>query len=350
MNMKRMGIYIMISGMPLLLSMSLFTNSGWAAANEIISFVPRGNGARSIHFIDPHGELLQGLMVGPGRIGSFSWSPDGRSIAHSSNQDGNPDIYVRDVRTNVERQLTFHDSRDIWPAWAPNGKWIAFISERDGEMDIYRMDADGANLKRLTNRGGCKRPAWSPDSQSIAFSASKKEAAIGSFIYVMSAEGKGLKRLADTSAGVCTWSPDGKEIAYIPPGGAVGGVALFSIDINGKNMRQLTRLYQGWTLITSPAWSPSGKWIAYILTEVREDLVERLLGGERIPADEVSANAVLCIANTENVGGGEPIEMPRGLVPGHLEWMPEGFLSVSPSAEKQITFWGRLKQAENTTK
>ena len=212
------------------------------------------------------------------------------------------------------------------------------------------MDADGENMKRLTNRGGCKKPAWSPDSQSIAFSASKKEAEIGSDIYVMSAEGKGLRRLADTSSGVCTWSPDGKEIAYMPPTNAVGGFALFSIDIDGKNMRQLSRLYKDLTLITSPVWSPSGKWIAYILTETPEALLERLLGGAQVPADEVFANAVICIANTDNVGSGEPIEVPGGLVPGHLEWMPEGFLSVSPSAEKQITFWGKLKQIEDTSK
>ena len=337
--MKRMRIYV-IFGTLLLLSISLFVNSGWTAAAEIISFLPRGNGARPIHFIDTQGELLQELRVSPGRIGSFSWSPDARSIAHSSNQDGAPDIYVRDVRTDVERQLTFHDSRDIWPAWSPNGKWIAFISEREGAMDIYRMDADGANMKRLTNRGGCKRPAWSPDSRSIAFSASKKEGEIGSDIYIMSAEGKGLRRLTDTSSGVCTWAPDGKKIAFIP----VGRTALFSIDINGKNMRQLTRLYKGFTIITSPIWSPSEKWIAYILTEPPEALVERLIGGEQIPVDEVFANAVICIANTEDVGGGEPIEMPRGLVPGHLEWMPAEFLSVSPSAEKQTTLWGRFKQ------
>ena len=356
MNMKHTRIYIILgialvgAGLPSFPYVSLFVSDGWAAETEIISFLPRTNADRSILFIDTQGKLLQGLMVGPGRIGSFSWSPDGGSIAYGSNQEGNPDIYVRDVRTNVERQLTFHESRDIWPAWSPNGKWIAFISERDGEMDIYRMDADGGNMKRLTNRGGCKRPAWAPDSQSIAFSASKKEAGIGSHIYIMSPEGKGLRRLTDTSSGVCAWSPDGKEIAFIPPGGAVGGVALFSIGIDGKNMRQLTRVYERMTLITSPVWSPRGKWIAYILTETPEALVERLLGGARIPADEVFDNSVICIASTNGVGNSKPIEMPRGLVPGHLEWMPEEFLSVSPSAEKQLTFWGALKQIGDTSK
>lgn len=349
MRMKRTRTCVIL-GMALLLSGSLFVNNGWAAETEIISFLPRTNGEHSIHFIDTQGRLLQGLMVGPGRIGSFSWSPDGHSIAHGSNQDGDPDIYVMDVRTNVEHQLTFHNSRDIWPAWSPNGKWIAFISERDGEMDIYRMDADGAKVKRLTNQGGCKRPAWSPDSQSIAFSASKKDEIIGSRLYVMSAEGKGLRRLADTSSGVCAWSPDGKEIAYIPPTDVVGGFALFSIGIDGKNTRQLTRLYQDLTLITSPIWSPSGKWIAYILTEVQAELAGRLIGGQRIPADELFGNSVICIAKADDVGGGDPIEMPRGLVPGHLEWMPEEFLSVAPSAEQQTTLWGRLKQAEKTSK
>ena len=92
--MKRRRTYVIL-WMVLLLSMSLFANSGGAAQTEIISFLPRGNGARSIHFIDTQGELIQGLMVGPGRIGSFSWSPDGGSIAYDSNQDGDPDIYVR---------------------------------------------------------------------------------------------------------------------------------------------------------------------------------------------------------------------------------------------------------------
>ena len=123
-------------------------------------------------------------------------------------------------------------------------------------------------------------------------------------------------------------------------------MALFSIDVNGKNTRQLTRLYKGLTFITSPAWSPSGKWIAYILSEVPEGLLEQ----GPIPVDTVFANSVICIANTADIGGGEPLEATRELVPGHLDWVPEEFLSVAPSSEKQITLWSRLKQSENTAK
>ena len=330
MNLKRALSYIILGTVSLLL-----VSAGWAAAREVISFLPRKDGKRFIHFIDTDGKLLPELMVDLGRIATFSWAPDGRWITYNSNKDGAPDIYVRNVKTDIEHRLTFHGSRDIWPSWSPNGKWIAFISERGGEMDIYRMDADGGNVKRLTNQGLCKRPAWSPDSKSIAF-VSK------SSLYVMTAEGRGVRRLAETSSIDCSWSPDGKQIAFVPRGDAVGGIAVFSIDVNGRNMRQLTRLYKGLTLISDPVWSPSGKWIAYILTEIPDKLLE----GARVPAGEFFANSVICVANTATSGGGKPLKATRELVPGHLDWVPGGFLSVSPSAEKQTVLWGKLKKSD----
>ena len=327
--MKRTRTYVAL-GMVFLLNSSLFVNNSWAIERDVLSFVTRKD-RRSIQCINTQGEFLQTLMVEES-IGHPTWSPDGRSIAYMSNRNGDPDIYVMDVRTNTHRRLTFNDGRDWWPAWAPNGKWIAFASNRSGEIDLYRMDANGENVMRLTNRGGCKRPAWSPDSQWIAFISK-------SSLFVMTAEGKKEQPLTDTSSTGCAWSPDGKEIAFVPRWGAVGGAALFSIDIDGKNTRQLTQLYKGPVAIFEPTWSPSGKWIAYLLIQLPEILPE----GWGL-AEEFFANSVICVANIADVGGGEPIEATRRLVSDGLKWVPSGFLSVSPSAEKQTTFWGKLKQ------
>ena len=64
-----------------------------------------------------------------------------------------------------------------------------------------------------------------------------------------------------------------------------------------------------------------------------------------MPADEFFTNSVIYIANTDDVGSGEPIGVLGGLVPGgHLEWVPDEFLSVSPSPEKQITVWGNSRR------
>lgn len=330
--MKRTRIYIIL-GMAFLLNSSLFVSKGWAIEADVISFLSRSDETGPIHLINLRGELLQRLMI-EGPIADFSWSPCGRSIVYSSNKNGDPNIYVMDVRTNTHCQLTFDDGIDWWPAWSPNGKWIAFASNRAGEIDLYRMDANGKNVTRLTNRGGCKRPAWSPDSQWICFISK-------SSLFVMTAKGKGIRQLADTFSTGCAWSPDGKEIAFVPRVDAVGGKALFSVGKDGKNMRQLTRLYKGLVSIFEPTWSPSGTWIAYLLVQPPEKLLE----GQKVIAEEFFRNSVICIANTADDGGGEPIEATRRLVDG-LKWVPEGFLSVSPSAEKQTTVWGKLKQSE----
>ena len=47
-------------------------------------------------------------------------------------------------------------------------------SDREGTQDIYRMDVDGSNLIRLTDQGLSGKPAWSPDSQSLAFDSQQE--------------------------------------------------------------------------------------------------------------------------------------------------------------------------------
>ena len=44
------------------------------------------------------------------------------------------------------RRLTNHSADDYSPSWSADGRSIAFTSERDGNREIYVMDADGGNL------------------------------------------------------------------------------------------------------------------------------------------------------------------------------------------------------------
>ena len=53
---------------------------------------------------------------------------------------------------------------------SPDGRQIAFMSARDGNPEIYVMNADGSNLRRLTNHpAGESSPTWSPSGSQIAF-------------------------------------------------------------------------------------------------------------------------------------------------------------------------------------
>ena len=72
-------------------------------------------------------------------------------IAFVSDRDGNREIYVMDADGGNLRRLTDNPVDDWYPSWSPDGKRIAFVSERDGNLQIYVMDTDGGNPRNLSN-------------------------------------------------------------------------------------------------------------------------------------------------------------------------------------------------------
>jgi Tol biopolymer transport system component len=73
------------------------------------------------------------------------------------------------------------------PIYSPNGLKIAFISTHDGDPEIFVMTADGTGLKKLTdNTAVDAAPSWSPDGGKIVFTSDRG----GSFeLYRMNADG-----------------------------------------------------------------------------------------------------------------------------------------------------------------
>ena len=314
-----------------------------------LSFSPFGRSS-DLYLIDGTGKNLRKLTTDHINKKAPTWSPDGRFFAYQSNDDGDPDIYIMDVRNKIFRQLTNHPDRDLSPEWSPNGKWIAFVSDRAGDLDIYRIDVDGSNLRRLTRRGDNQSPAWSPDSQWIAYESYQggdhRPGGVPGrhFLYVMTADGARSKQLVeDLNLSGCTWSPDGKQIAFAA--GAIGGegVNVHIIDADGNNRRKLTQVVLNGRALR-PAWSPDGESLAYFF------VVPPVLNpGQLIPIDVAFRDNVICVINTDGKGEGQPLEATRGLSSSPV-WVPEAFFPVSPSREKQTTLWGRLKQLESSSK
>ncbi|TET64738.1 hypothetical protein E3J48_00695 [Candidatus Aerophobetes bacterium] len=101
-----------------------------------------------------------------------SFSPDGKRVLFESKKAGNSDIWILDLTTGDQVQITSDPSDDFDPAWSPDGELIAFASNRPGNSDIWVMKSDGSNLTRITTHPEVDRyPTWSADGDKIYFSS-----------------------------------------------------------------------------------------------------------------------------------------------------------------------------------
>jgi hypothetical protein len=118
---------------------------------------------------------------------SPTWSPDGRVIYWVNNCDGDFEIYRAEIAYNYEgywgvdaqlvnmTQLTDNSSDDRFARVSPDGETIAFSSNRDGNYEVYLIDAsDGGNVRRLTtNSAHDDSPTWSADGRQLAFASDR---------------------------------------------------------------------------------------------------------------------------------------------------------------------------------
>ena len=339
---KQIQVYVIL-GIALLISSSLLIQNAQAEV-QALSFISKHEGTAELYLIESTGQNLRKLETNDAKKGrGHTWSPDGRFLAYVSREIGKTAIHVINTQNKEFRRLVDHPSLNWSPTWSPNGKWIAFVSDRGGSRDIYRIDVDGSNLKRLTKKGDNDQPAWSPDSRWIAYHSYRgpEHNKRNFLLYVMTPDGGSLKKVTENSLSGGTWSPNGKQIAFVPAKFLPNeGQNIHVIDIDGNNLRQLTRLGMD-ALASYPAWSPDGQWIAYAFKKV----VRRPAPGEALPVDEIFGGSAIHLVRAAGKIN-EPIEVVNGVSLGlDPTWVPEAFLPVSPSTEKQTTLWGRLKQS-----
>lgn len=172
-----------------------------------------------------------------------AWAPDGQRLAFTRYRPYDPTGAVHpssDILAMTEGgqpELLVEHGRE--PAWATTGAF-AFVrgpSHRYGEhtlSQIYLSDAQGSE-RLLTSTPG-EQPDWSPDGNRIVFERTTGQTSRGferTFVYVVNADGSGLRRLVSGADPV--WSPDGRRIAFAKRG------SLYTIGANGGRARIFMR-------------------------------------------------------------------------------------------------------------
>ena len=191
-----------------------------------------------------------------------SWSPDARSIAYTSYRSGFPDVYISNIyQGTMSVPLKGTANNQNWlPAFSPDGSQVAFTTNRDGNSEIYIANRDGSGSRRLTNHPMIDTsPTWSPTGTQIAFVSDRSGVPC---VYVMGTDGLGLRQISRENSDRPTWSPAPfNEIAYTARTGP--GYDIKVLNLAAGETRQLTF---GEGSNESPTWAPNGRHLAFMST------------------------------------------------------------------------------------
>jgi len=200
-----------------------------------------------IHVMDADGSNLRAVTRG----GRLCWSPDGTRLAFNHNRR------IQAINADGTGLTRVVDDPDVRPhvgnapAWCPDGSTIAFAAEdKEKETDLYLVNADGTNLRRLTNLGCVSCPTWSPDGATIAL-IKWLHGVTG--IYVIDPDAGPAECIANLKPIWLDWSPDGTKIAFSASDG------LYTVRPDGTDLVKLLDKRE----ICTVDWSPDGKRIAF---------------------------------------------------------------------------------------
>ena len=238
------------------------------------------------------GSQRQQLTASRGHDSVPAWSPDGERIAflkggYPRNEDNG--IYTM-ARDGTDQRLVMPFSletpgRSRGPTWSPDGKKLAYVlltrPQRPNQNDrpvydrgeaLYTVDVDGSNptliftVEDRLQESITTEPAWSPDSQRIAFvhQTQPTEGNQGMVkLYTVRPDGSDLTLILGPDqgflglghSGVLSWSPDGTRILLCRTRYTVLG-PLSIVNVDGTD----------WQVIggtgAHAAWSPDGTKIA----------------------------------------------------------------------------------------
>lgn len=237
-----------------------------------ISFVSERDGNREVYLIGADGSGEQRLTSNPAADYNGPASPDGAGLLliRAEDEEGPQQLFFQPLDGGAPRPLSPITGRIRYPAFSPDGAWVVFESgggkaDPAGFADVHRVGADGKGAVRLTNNPeGNFEPAISPRGDAVVVVSSRDRVAE---LYRIRPDGSEPVRLTRTPRDEwgARFSPGGDELAFVSD--RQGADRVYVMPANGGPARRVSsRDLSSRTVEDHPVWAPVGKKIAYTLS------------------------------------------------------------------------------------
>ena len=186
------------------------------------------------------------------------------------------DLYKAPLTGGEAQRLTSHVGMEMFARFSPDGQSIAFTAQYDGNTEVYLMPKGGGEPERLTYTSTNSRDdvgdrmgpnnivmTWTRDGKNILYRNRIGDGFSGK-LWSVSAEGDMPEQLPLPEGGFCSYSPDGKKLAY------------------NRVMREFRtwKYYKGGMADDVWVYDPASKKIENVTNNVSQDIFPMWIGEE----------------------------------------------------------------------
>ncbi len=213
------------------------------------------SGTEILTWYDRSGKRL-GTVGEQGEFYDLDLSPDGKKIATTELNTATATIWVHDLASNLKTRLTFSGGAHLTPLWSPDGKQVAFTSNQQAAISVKTIGSSAPERTLLSSPTPVYQAIsdWSHDGRYIMYEQGNN---LNADLWVVRPAGDGKPFVYTTAASRGAFSPDGHWVAYVAQEGGRPEVFVAPFPWTGAKWQ----VSNGGG--TGPRWRNDGKELFY---------------------------------------------------------------------------------------